>query len=109
MVVKLIGNVNGNAVVFSKTSNRDEWEATVPSALNGVYVIDMMAFDEAGNFTYWAKYVLTIDLQSLYVNLYKYPYYTELKINKYEAEILSEKYYATILESGYVANDVCKF
>lgn len=89
MVVKLTGNINGNAVIFEWVQG-DEWRATIPSALNGVYVVDLLAADEAGNETYWAKYILTVDLTALCVHLEPYPY---------RAELLPPEYYATVIRA----------
>lgn len=89
MVVKLTGNINGDAVIFERIQG-DEWEATVPASLNGVYIVDLLAVDEAGNETYWAKYILTIDMAALCVHLEPYPY---------RAELLQPEYYATLMRA----------
>ena len=119
MVVRLIGNVNGYNIIFNRVKG-DWWDATVPSSFDGKYIIDMQAYDEAGNMAYWAKYILTVDFSSLYVKLEKYPYYVNLDINDYNIDIFSKsynavlinndinfdikgkKYYATIIESRCV-------
>ena len=51
MVVRLTGTVNGDDVIFRRMEG-DEWEATVPASLNGTYILDMTAYDEAGNAVY---------------------------------------------------------
>lgn len=90
MVVKLTGNVNGSAIIFERVQG-DEWKATVPASLNGVYIVELLAVDEAGNEAYWAKYILTIDLAALCVHLEPYPYW---------AELLQPEYYATLIQAG---------
>lgn len=88
MVVKLTGNVNGDSIIFTRTEG-DTWRSTVPSTLNGIYVVDLLAVDEAGNEAYWAKYILTVDLTALCVHLEPCPY---------QAELLEPDYYATLMQ-----------
>lgn len=86
MVTKLTGNVNGNAVIFERIQG-DKWRITVPRDLSGTYIVDLLAEDEAGNETYWARYILTVDLTALCVHLVPCPY---------QVEVLPERYYATV-------------
>lgn len=54
MVVALRGTINGNIISFARAQG-DRWEAIIPKSLNGAYVVDMSAVDEAGNIAYIAK------------------------------------------------------
>ncbi len=94
MVIKLVGNVNGEAVIFQRVAE-DFWEITVPASQDGTYVINMTAEDEAGNEAYWAKYILTFDIASLCARLTRHPYQADILQNKYTASICSEKYSAS--------------
>ena len=102
MVTRLTGTVNGAAVIFQRIHG-DEWEATVPSTLNGVYVVDMTAYDDAGNATYWAKYILTVDLSALCVHLVPCPYQAELLDTKFRADFLREVYQEQLVSREYAA------
>ena len=53
MVVALRGTINGNIISFARAQG-DRWEAIIPKSLNGAYVVDMSAVDEAGNTAYIA-------------------------------------------------------
>ena len=106
MVTRLTGTVNGAAVIFQRIQG-DEWEATVPSTLNGVYVVDMTAYDDAGNATYWAKYILTVDLSALCVHLVPCPYQAELLDTKFRADFLGEVYQAQLVSREYAAEYIC--
>ena len=125
MVVRLEGSVNGENVIFQRVYG-DVWETSVLSSLDGTYVIDMTAHDEAGNEAYWAKYILTIDLTSLCAHLAKHPYQAEILPADYSAaicdgdygiEIVQEltadvtlgNYYAELMKGRCDWNDVCKF
>lgn len=68
MITRLIGNVDGNETVFSQI-NEGLWEATVPLDLDGTYVIDLRAVDEAGNESYYATVLFTVDPEKLHVAL----------------------------------------
>lgn len=88
MVVKLTGNVNGDAVIFSRMAG-DIWTSSVPATLDGVYIVDLTAYDDAGNEAYCAKYILTVDLNALCAHLAPYPY---------RAELIRSGYYATVMK-----------
>lgn len=99
MVVKLTGKVNGETVLFQRIRG-DVWETRVPSSLNGTYVLDMTAYDEAGNETYWAKYILTVDLAYLCAHLSKHPYQAEILKPDYTFELdqFEKKYHANVVD-----------
>lgn len=77
MVVKLEGIIDGIPVIFNwKEGNL--WEIKVPPSLTGVYIVELKAYDEAGNMAYVTLYVVTIDISSLKVKIEPYPYWFEL-------------------------------
>ena len=86
MVIKLEGVVDSVPVVFTRRDG-DWWETTVPKTLNGVYVVELTATDEAGNIAYTAKYILTIDLTALRVKLQRYPYSAKVRVGRYFARL----------------------
>lgn len=47
MVVKLTGSINGTAITLERESG-DRWTAIIPSIPSGVYIVDLTAWDEAG-------------------------------------------------------------
>ena len=64
MVVKLTGSINGTAITLERESG-DRWTAIIPSIPSGVYIVDLTAWDEAGNFAYVTKYIITIALTAM--------------------------------------------
>ena len=86
MVVKLVGKIDGQDVIFERREG-DRWDATVPRNLTGVYIVELTAVDAAGNVAYCARYIVTIDLAALCVHLQPCPY---------RAELLRQNYYATL-------------
>lgn len=117
MVIRLEGKINGESVIF-KRKYGDEWETTVPKSLNGVYIVELTACDEAGNKGYAAKYLVTIDIKKMLVRLEKlpwgykileHPYCAESSISpyickadcegmNYFCDIESSEYYAVVME-----------
>ena len=47
-VVKLVGRADNFDLVF-RQDDRGLWDATVPSVDDGVYILDLLAVDAAGN------------------------------------------------------------
>lgn len=88
MVVRLEGKIDGNPIIFVRREG-DWWETTIPSNLDGVYVIELVATDEAGNQGFACKYILTVDLSQLCVHLEMIPYHVELYTDNYWIEVLT--------------------
>ncbi len=45
---KVIGKVDGREVIYERSTG-DKWTVTVPLDLDGMYVVEVTAYDEAGN------------------------------------------------------------
>ena len=48
MVVKVSGKIDGKEVIFERAEG-DRWNATVPYDLDGMYVVELTAENDAGN------------------------------------------------------------
>lgn len=68
MVTKVIGKVDGQEVIYERAEG-DLWNVTVPLDLDGMYVIEVTAYDEAGNITFCTKMLLIVDPETLCVRL----------------------------------------
>lgn len=64
-VAKLIGRADEFELVF-KQNERGLWETTVPFDDDGVYIIDLLAVDEAGNESRFAKALFTVDATNIH-------------------------------------------
>lgn len=111
MVVRLIGKVQGQDVIFTHVQG-DDWEAVIPPSLNGIYIVELTAYDDGGNVSYTTRYIITIDLDALYVRLEPYPYRagilpdsfrTDLTSSPYRADILPESFRAGVVPANYYA------
>lgn len=88
MVVRLEGKIDGNPIIFEREMG-DWWKTTIPPNLNGIYIVELTATDEAGNQGFACRYILTVDLSQLCVHLEPYPYRAELINDGYYAELLT--------------------
>ena len=68
MIVRLEGKVNGQEIIFQKGEG-DIWKGVFPFQEKCEAVIELTAYDEAGNFCYKTCYLLTFDPESLYMKL----------------------------------------
>lgn len=97
MVVRLEGKVQGQDVIFNRVQG-DEWETTIPRSLNGVYIVELTAYDDAGNMSYTARYILTVDLMSIHA---------KVRINRIDARVHLSRYCSNIRLSQYYAKVRC--
>ena len=58
MVTKVIGKVDGKEVVFERAEG-DLWNTTVPLDLDGMYVVEVTAYDDAENVAFCTKILST--------------------------------------------------
>lgn len=68
----LAGKIEGQPVTFTLISQEGRtarFRAEVPSTLDGEYVVELTATDDAGNVAFVCKYIVTIDMSRLCVHL----------------------------------------
>ena len=87
MVAKVIGKVDGSEVIYEK-GEEDKWTVTVPSDLDGMYVVEVTAYDEAGNSAYCTKMLLIVDPATLCVSLVPYEYIVEVVQDDYMIDVV---------------------
>lgn len=87
MVTKVIGKVNGQQVIYEREEG-DKWIVTVPFDLDGMYVIEVTAYDEAGNIAYCTKMLLIVDPATLCVSLVPYEYTVEVVPDNYMIDVV---------------------
>lgn len=98
MVVSLRGKVDGKEIVFERIS-QDVWKSAIPKELYGFYVVELEAYDEAGNRAYATKFLLTVDLENLVIKLIPCNYQAVLLDSEYKTELYMSQYVAH-LEKG---------
>ena len=85
MVIKVTGKVDGQEVVFER-SEGNRWNITVPYDLDGMYVIEVTAEDDAGNIAYCTKMLLIVDPATLCAKLVPFDYTVEIMPEEYNVE-----------------------
>lgn len=76
--MKLTGKIEGQPVTFTLISEEGRtsvFEAEVPATLDGEYVVELTAVDDAGNITFVCRYLVTIDMANMCVHLVPLPEY----------------------------------
>lgn len=87
MVTKVIGKVDGQEVIYERGEG-DKWTATVPLDLDGMYVVEVTAYDNAGNIAFCTKMLLIVDPATLCVQLMAYDYMVEVVQNEYIVDVV---------------------
>lgn len=95
MVSRVEGIVNGDPIIFSRVVG-DQWEAQVPASLNGTYVLEMTAWDEAGNMANQAFYLLAYDPINLCASLIPLPYSAAVEQGQWTAAAYLSNYCAQL-------------
>ena len=88
MVSKLTGNINGETVIFENKG--DIWSADVPNMPNGKYVIELTAYDEAGNSAFKTAVLFTVNTEYIKVEILS-GYYCEFLGDDYKLVIKEEE------------------
>lgn len=101
MVTKVIGKVDGQEVVYER-SEGDKWTVTVPCDLDGMYVIEVTAYDEAGNIAYCTKMLLIVDPETLCVSLQPYNYVFDIVPDEYRVDAIPDRYSVEAMEDDYL-------
>ena len=63
-VVSLYGKVDSTSVIF-RLNDKGLWETTVPFNQDGMYIVDLIAVDEAGNESYYATVLFTVNTSNI--------------------------------------------
>ena len=105
MVVRLEGKVQGQDIIFKHVEG-DNWETVIPPSLNGIYIIELTAYDDGGNSSYTTRYILTVDLDALCIYLKPYPFWTNILPEKFCMHVLPENYYARLCHGGDSINNL---
>jgi hypothetical protein len=67
MIARMIGEVDGKEIIFKKDGSY--WTATVPKDIDGAYVVEIKAYDSAGNMAYSSSMLFFFDPKTLRVEL----------------------------------------
>lgn len=97
MVVKVIGKVDSKDVIF-KDMGKGRWTVTVPYDKDGEYIVEVTAYDEAGNVANATRYLLIVNVKRLTCKLIPLPYVSELLQRKYISENIESFGFTSVLQ-----------
>ena len=83
MVVKVSGKIDGKEVIFERAEG-DRWNVTVPYDLDGMYVVELTAENDAGNIAYCTKILLIVDPEDYKVIVIPEDYAVEAVPDQYQ-------------------------
>ena len=86
MVKRVFGAVDNQDVVFTPNIDTGLWETAVPADVDGEYVTELYAEDEAGNISYMATVLFAVDTSNMCVRVKVIRYATESSLIDYEAD-----------------------
>lgn len=108
--MKLTGKIEGQPVTFELVRQEGRisvFTAEVPANLDGEYVVELTAEDDAGNIAFVCKYLVTIDLTNLCVHLMPLQDYVLIDQDLgYEIEDVSGIYSMIDVSTGYDLQNV---
>ena len=108
--MKLTGKIEGQQVAFElirQEGRTSVFTAEVPTNLDGEYVVELTAEDDAGNIAYICKYLVTIDLTNLCVHLMPLQDYVLIDQSQgYELEDVSGVFDVINISIGYDLQNV---
>lgn len=108
--MKLTGKIEGQQVAFElirQEGRTSVFTAEVPANLDGEYVVELTAEDDAGNIAFVCKYLVTIDLTNLCVHLMPLQDYVLIDQSQgYDLEDISSTYSMIDVSTGYDLRNV---
>ena len=99
MVVRLIGKVEGQDVIFTRLKG-DIWTAEVPAQKSGRYVMELTAFDEAGNIAYCTDVLFSYDATAMKFTIEPLPYQCTYINDNYFSELSESSFCIELLRRG---------
>ena len=110
-ITRVIGRIDGMEVNLER-KHGDVWAVPVPMDQDGEYAVEIMAEDEAGNQSYLAKMLFTVNTALLCVHVVQLPFYASLQEpvysvsvfpRKYELDLTKEKVFLEVQQRDYYA------
>lgn len=94
MVVSVYGEIENHRIIF-RQNEKGLWETTVPFLSSGKYLVTLYAVDQAGNTSYYATAIYTVDTEKITARLEIIEYAAQAK-ERYDARITITDYEAQI-------------
>lgn len=104
MIARVEGVIQGIPISLSRVGDSNVWESPIPTGLeSGMYVVEIRAYNEAGNFAFSTKVLFAIDTKAMTIRVCLAPYYidkAEMSSNFFisESEVM-KPFYISRMES----------
>lgn len=100
MVTKVVGEVNGQTIIF-KLNEKGSWVATVPFQEDGEWIASLYAYDDYGNVAFVTKILYAISGHELTIKILDEGYRGKLQDIFMNSSIVSTGFAGGIEERGY--------
>ena len=101
MTTQVWGTLGTSKIIFDKTEG-NIWKVTVPFMESGEYIVALYAVDEAGNQSYMATILYTVDLKKLRYEIKMLDY--SAQGNMKDFKIVLEKLEGSVTSVGKTEN-----
>ncbi len=103
MVIQVYGEIDNHRIIFEQ-NKKGLWETAVPFLDSGKYIVKLYAVDDAGNESYYATAIYTIDIEKITATIEIIEYGAFAK-ELYDASITLLDYEAKILTFEVIQDD----
>jgi hypothetical protein len=97
-VVRVVCELDCTQIIFGRSED-GSWVASIPPDFSGEYIIEVRAYDEAGNEAYSTQMLFVVDVKTLAVKMIPFNYSTSVIEAHNEDNKLNEFVYIEI-ENG---------
>lgn len=97
-VKRVYGTADGTDILFIYDEESGRWETTVPRDKDGRYVVSLWAEDFAGNKSYYATILFTVDTKSMCIKVEWVTFNAQAKKDKYHAQTKYMEYTAHVIQ-----------
>ncbi len=98
--MKLIGYADGVEVLFDFYPP-DTFKAEIPKKLNGIYIIELHAVDDAGNKNNYTNMIIAVDFNKLTFNILKQNYISNENKDSFKHLKRRQDYKTEVVETFY--------
>lgn len=100
-IKRVYGTADGTDIIFAYDEPSGRWETTVPRDADGRYIVSLWAEDFAGNISYYATVLFTVDIKCMCVCIEWLDFGAQFKDVKYRAHGRTQTILLSALPLGY--------
>lgn len=100
-IKRVYGTADGTDIIFMYDGPSGRWETTVPRDEDGRYIVALWAEDFAGNTSYYATVLFTVDIKCMRVRIEWLDFGAQFENIKYRARGAVQTVFLSVLPLGY--------